>query len=215
MDMGLFDKITKGLGGMIGSVDTEVMQIGRPAQAEILQVLPGGTTVEIGNGLTERVCAFVVKITMDDVPPYQVQLRQRIPEVYLARLQPGMGAVAAKVHPQDPQRVVLDFFAAPPPVRVARSQDPAHSAAYVLANGDRAEAVIVGSQPLNMTNADGVPLQAFVLTVIPQDGRDPYQIQVGNPAPPSALPHIYPGSRVPVRLLPDNPNSVVIDWAAT
>lgn len=213
--MGLFSKISKGLSGMVGGVDAEVLQIGRPAQAQLLQVMPQGTTMQVGGGMVERVCEFFVRITMDDVPPYETRVRQRIPEVYLGRFQPGATVVvAAKVHPQDPHRVVLDFQAPPPPVRAARNADPRQSAAYLLANGDQAQAVIVSSQPLNMTNPEGVPLYGFVLTVIPQDGRDPYQVQVGNPVPPSALPHLFPGSKVPVRLLRDEPNAVVIDWAA-
>jgi hypothetical protein len=34
---------------------------------------------------------------------------------------------------------------------------------------------------------------------------------VGNAVPPSALPFLFPGSRVPVRIGSD-PNAVVIDW---
>ena len=211
--MGIFDKIGQSLSGMVGGVDKEVLQTGRPAQAELLQVVPTGTTVEIGGGLVQRVCLFTVKIAMDGVAPYQAQVKQRIPELYLARLQPGLNIIAAKVHPQDPQRIVLDFDAPPPAVRAAATGDPANSAAYVLANGDRAQAVIVASTPINRTNQEGLAIYAFTLTVIPEDGRQPYQIQVGNPVPPQALPLIYPGSKVPVRLLPSNPNAVVIDWA--
>jgi hypothetical protein len=42
-------------------------------------------------------------------------------------------------------------------------------------------------------------------------GRDAYQIQVGNPVPASALPFLFPGSRVPVKIGSDA-NAVVIDW---
>jgi hypothetical protein len=52
-----------------------------------------------------------------------------------------------------------------------------------------------------------------VLTISPQEGM-PYQIQVGNPVPPEALPLLYPGSKVPVKVAPGNPNAAVIDWAA-
>jgi hypothetical protein len=45
------------------------------------------------------------------------------------------------------------------------------------------------------------------------EGKDPYQIQVGNPTPPAALPFLFPGSRVPVKIGTD-PNAVVIDWDA-
>lgn len=213
--MGLFSRISKGLSEMVGGVDAETMRIGRPAQAELLQVVPQSTTVQMSGRLVERVCEFVVTVTMDDTAPYQARIRQRIPEVYLARLQPGgMAAVAAKVHPQDPQRIALDFNAPLPQIRAARTGDPRMSAAYLLANGVPADAVIVNAQPLNMTNPEGVPLHALTLTVMPLDGRQPYQVQVGNPVPPSALPHVYPGSRVPVRVHPEEPQAVVVDWSA-
>jgi hypothetical protein len=45
------------------------------------------------------------------------------------------------------------------------------------------------------------------------EGRDPFQIQVGNPTPPAALPFLFAGSRVPVKI-GTIPNAVAIDWAA-
>jgi hypothetical protein len=229
--MGLFNKITKGMtgidvdgmmkqvntsvAGLTAGPDAEVLQFGRPAQAAILQVQPLGTTVSVGNGLVERVCVFVVKITMDDVAPYQAQVKQRVPEIHLGQLQTGSVVVAAKVHPQDPQRIILDFNAPLPTVRYTGGGDPTHTAAYVLATGDRAEAVIVSSQPLNMTNAEGVPLQAFELTVIPAGyGQEPYRAKIGHPVPPSALPLIFPGAKLPVRVLSTDPNRIAIDWAS-
>jgi hypothetical protein len=210
--MGLFNKITKGFSSMVGGVDAEVMQIGRPAQAEILGFNAAGTTVQMGGGLVERVCVFNVKIAMDDVAPYTAQVKQRIPEIYIPQLQ-GLTIVAAKVHPNDPNRIALDFNSPAPNVRMARSNEPANTAAYILQNGESGQAVIVANQPLGRTNPDGLDMYAFHLTVIPSDGRDPYQIQVGNPVPKSALPLLFPGSRVPVKMLVESPNSVVIDWA--
>jgi len=229
--MGLFNKMAKGItgidvdgmmkqvntsvAGLTAGPDAEVLQLGRPAQAAILQVQPLGTTVSVGNGLVERVCVFVVKIMMDDVAPYQAQVKQRVPEIHLGQLQTGSVVVAAKVHPQDPQRIILDFNAPLPNVRYSNGGDPTHTAAYVLANGDRAEAVIVSSQPLNMTNAEGVPLHAFELTVIPAGyGQEPYRAKIGHPVPPSALPLIFPGAKVPVRVLSSDPNRIAIDWAS-
>ena len=66
--------------------------------------------------------------------------------------------------------------------------------------------------PLGKRNQAGVDIYAYKLTVMPQ-GRDPYQIQVGNPTPPAALPFLFPGSRVPVKI-GTIPNAVVIDWDA-
>jgi hypothetical protein len=88
----------------------------------------------------------------------------------------------------------------------------ATSAAELLATGEPGQAVIAAYQPLGKRNPAGVDIYAYMLTVMPV-GRDPYQIQVGNPTPPAALPFLFPGSRVPVKIGTD-PNAVVIDWAA-
>jgi hypothetical protein len=41
----------------------------------------------------------------------------------------------------------------------------------------------------------------------------PYQIQVGNAVPASALPLLFPGSKLHAKL-GEGPNDVVVDWAA-
>lgn len=208
--MGIFNKLKQ----MAGGVDAEVLRDGVPAQAVILAVQPTGTTIEVGNGLVQRVCEFGVQLIPDGAPEYRAIVRQRIPEILLGRIEPGVTRIAAKVHPQDPQRIALDFAAPPPAVRYSAGGDAQHSAAHVLSVGERAEAVIVSSAALNMTNAQGVPLFAFELTVIPGSGGDPFQAKTGMPMPPAALPLVYPGSRVPVCYLRENRNAVVIDWAA-
>lgn len=57
-------------------------------------------------------------------------------------------------------------------------------------------------------------MYAFMLTII-VPAKAPYQIQVGNPVPPEAVPLVFPGSRLPARYLPGGiPEEVVIDWQA-
>ena len=38
---------------------------------------------------------------------------------------------------------------------------------------------------------------------------------MGNPLPAWALPHVFPGARVPVRIGPGGPQAVAVDWEAT
>lgn len=116
--MGLFGRITRGLGALIGAVDTETVRIGRAARAELLEVVPLGTSVRHADGVAERVCEFLVEITVADAAPYRTRVRQRMPEVFLdAPLPSDMSVVAAWVHPRDPRRVALDFDAPPPLLR--------------------------------------------------------------------------------------------------
>ena len=55
-------------------------------------------------------------------------------------------------------------------------------------------------------------MHALTLTVA-TGVETPYQIQVGNAVPASALPLLYPGSKLNAKL-GDGPNDVVVDWAA-
>lgn len=79
--------------------------------------------------------------------------------------------------------------------------------------GRPVKVILVGDQPLGKRNEDGIELHALQFTVY--DGvPTPYQLTVGNPVPATALPLIYPGSKLNARL-GDGPNAViVVDWAA-
>ena len=64
-----------------------------------------------------------------------------------------------------------------------------------------------------LEDADVSDLYGLVLTIL-QPGHPPRQVQVGNPVPPAGVPLLYPGSNLPARALPDQPQAVVIDWDA-
>lgn len=64
-----------------------------------------------------------------------------------------------------------------------------------------------------MQNASGVDLHAFVFSVF-VEGKAPYQVKVGNPVPDAAVPLLFPGSRVPAKIDPDDDQGVVADWEA-
>lgn len=126
-------------------------------------------------------------------------------------IQPGNTTVAVRANPDELTQIVLDFATEPPVVTTVPGKGN-HSAAELLATGEPGRAVIVQFQPLGKRNPAGVDLYAYLLTVMPE-GRVPYQIQVGNPTPPAALPFLFAGSRVPVKI-GTFPNAVVIDWEA-
>jgi hypothetical protein len=118
-----------------------------------------------------------------------------------------------RVDPADHSRVGIDFSVKPPSVRLPVTPGKV-TAAEVLEKGSACEVVIIQSQPLGAKNQAGLDMYAFMLTVmIP--GQAPYQIQVGNPVPPEAVPLIYPGSQLAARIMADaGPEHVVIDWKA-
>jgi hypothetical protein len=200
--MGLLRKLT-------GGTDKKLLQTGLLGQGLITDLRVTGTTVQTGNGLVQRSCVFTVQVTLDGKEPYEATCKQRILEVQIPQFKPGSTTVAVRVNPEDPTDIALDLATAPPEVTMAAGSGD-HSAATVLATGEPAQAVIVESTSLNKRNQAGVEVYAYTLTVMPTD-RDPYQIQVGNPTPPAALPFLYPGSHVPVKI-GSVPNAVVIDW---
>lgn len=199
------------LKGIMGGVDKKLLKTGVPGRGLILGVTASGGTVQMGGGLVERVCTFKVQVTLDNTAPYETTCKQRVAEVYLGQFQPGATVVAVKANPDNPAEIVLDFNSEPPTVTLARDPNRA-SAADILASGTPAKAVILENQALGTKNPEGVDMFAFSLTIMPQ-GSPPYQVQVGNPTPANALPLLFPGSHVPVKLGKE-PNEVVIDWAA-
>ena len=159
-------------------------------------------------GQETRVCHIRVQVFLDGYDAYIAETKQRIPEFRLAQLVGGSFAVL--VDPENAQNIALDFDAEAPIVTMARPKDG--GAAALLATGRPAEAVIIGNQPLGMRSWDGSDVHLFFLTIM-EPGRAPYQAQVGNALPAQALPIVYPGSRVQVKL-GAQPNEIAIDWAA-
>jgi hypothetical protein len=200
--MGLLKKIT-------GGVDKKLLETGLLGRGIITEVKLTGTTIQTGNGLVQRACVFGVEVSLDGKAPYMASCKQRIPEIEIPRIQPGATTVAVRVNPDDPTQIAIDFSTDPPVVTTPAGSGNT-SAAEILATGAPGRAVIIESQPLGKRNPAGVDMYAYVLTVMPE-GKDPYQIQVGNPTPPAALPFLFAGSHVPVKIGSD-PNSVVIDW---
>jgi hypothetical protein len=200
--MGLLSKIT-------GGADKKLLKTGLPGRGIITDVKLTGTTLQTGNGLVQRTCIFAMEVSLDGKDPYTATCKQRIPEIQIPQIQPGASTVAVRANPDDLTQVAIDFNSEPPTVTTPAGQGN-HSAAELLATGQPGRAVIAQWQPLGKKNPAGVDVYAYTLTVMPE-GKDPYQIQVGNPTPPAALPLLFPGSHVPVKIGSD-PNAVVIDW---
>jgi hypothetical protein len=196
----------------IGGTDKKLLEGGLLGRAVIIEVNPHRTTVQVMNGLKERVCDFKVEVSLDNKPRYQATCKQRVPEVYIPQLQTPNATVAVRANPDQLSEIALSLEEEAPTVTVARDPNE-ESAADILATGRPCEAVIVEFGPIGMKTAEGVEVQAFRLTLMPSDGTAPYQVDVGNATPPEALPLLYPGSRVPVKLGREE-GSVVIDWQA-
>jgi hypothetical protein len=200
--MGFLSKIT-------GGADKKLLETGLPGRGIITDVKLTGTTIQTGNGLVQRSCIFTMEVSLDGKDPYTATCKQRIPEIQIPQIQVGASTVAVRANPENLTQVAIDFNSEPPTVTTPAGQGNT-SAAELLATGQPGRAVIVEWQPLGKKNPAGVDMYAYALTVMPE-GKDPYQIQVGNPTPPAALPFLFAGSHVPVKIGSD-PNAVVIDW---
>jgi hypothetical protein len=199
-------------GNLIGSADSSVLHDGILGRGEITNLQMSGMTLQTGNGLVERKCTITANVYLDNTPMFVATITQRVQEILIPQLSSGSAVVAVRVDPNDHTRVAIDFNSAVPEVTLARSTDNAHSASYLLANGKPIKVVLVGDQPLGKKNADGIEMYALQLTAY-EGVETPYQLTVGNPVPATALPLLFPGSKLHAKL-GDDPNSVVVDWAA-
>jgi hypothetical protein len=199
-------------GNLIGSADNTVLQTGALGRGEITNVTMSGMTLQTGNGLVERKCTITANVYLDNTPMFVATIVQRVQEVLIPQLSSGSAVVSVRVDPNDHSKVAIDFTTPVPEVTLAPSADPTKTAAYLLENGKPIKVVLVGDQPLGKKNPDGIEMYALQLTVY--EGVDtPYQLMVGNPVPATALPLLYPGSKLNAKL-GDDPNAVVVDWAA-
>ncbi len=197
-------------GKLIGATDDTVMHTGLLGRGEVTGVQMSGMTLQSGNGLVERKCTISLRVMLDNVAPYDAVAVQRLQEIVIPQLAGG-AVIAVRVDPNDHSKVFLDFASELPEVTVPKGEGH-NSAAWVLENGKPIKVVLVQSQPAKMKNAEGVEIYALTLT--PYEGVDtPYQLVVGNAVPATALPLLYPGSKLHAKL-GDQPDAVVIDWAA-
>lgn len=209
--MGFFDDLAQGFRQMTGGVDEQLLATGTIGRGEILQMSPSSTTVQVLNGLVERNCTFVVRVMLDGQQPFDATISQRVQEVTIPQLQQQGITIAVRVDPADHTRVAIDFATPPPEVTLPESRGPG-SAADILATGKPITVVLVADQMLGVKSAKGDPVHGLTLTVA--TGVDtPYQVQVGNAVPASALPLVYPGSKLHAKL-GSSPDEVVVDWAA-
>jgi hypothetical protein len=204
--MGFFKKIKS----MAGGADSELLETGRLGRGVVVGLELTGTAVTMGVD-EYRVCQIAVQVFLDGEQPYVAQARQRILEYQIPALSQGGALVAVRVDPANPQNIAIDFQSEPPVVTMGKAPDG--GAERILQTGVPAELVIVANAPLGVRNHLGHEVHLFTLTVsVP--GQAPYQVQVGNPVPAAALPLLYPGSKVPGKVMAGEPNSVAIDWDA-
>ena len=131
LQMGFLNKMKTAFGGD----DSELMASGVPGRGEILNGQMPGSAAQVGGAPPQQVCVFQVMVYLDGTPPFQAEVRKRVPVYALANLQPGQSVVAVRVNPSDHTRVGIDFSVEAPVVRLAKTPGRL-TAAEVLENGD-------------------------------------------------------------------------------
>jgi hypothetical protein len=209
--MGLFNKLRQAT----GSVSRKLLEEGLLGQGIITEVRQTG--VSTGADFNpSHVCVFTVEVSLDNTPRYTATCRQAVLATVLPQLVSPGTVVAVRVNPEDHSEIALSLGEAPPTITVSSNSGDANtgSASEILSYGDPCRVVIVESQPLGRKNQKGVDLYALLMTVM-VDGRPPYQVPVGNPVPPEAVPLLYPGNNVPAKvMLSRGEKNVVVDWEA-
>lgn len=207
--MGFLDDIGDAFRNVTGGVDGDLITTGTLGRGDLLGIDVSGTTMQFGNGLVERKCTFTLQVYLEGEAPYQATCVQRVQEIYIPQLIPGQTALAVRVDPADRSKVAIDFNTEVPNVTV-KSGEGRDSAKWILENGTDAAVVLVANQPMGLTSSAGDPVHALTLAV--DKGTESYQVQVGNGVPNSALPLLFPGSKLHAKI-GDGPNDVVVDWA--
>ncbi|MDP2292956.1 MAG: hypothetical protein Q8M22_17365 [Actinomycetota bacterium] len=206
--MGLFSKIKEATSLVTGNDHIAGALLGRGI---ITAIELTGSSITIG-AIEQYVCHITVEVALDDTQRYVTVCKQKMPAWTIAQVQPGNTTVAVRVDPTDRTRVALDWDTPAPTVRAPQSTQGS-SAADVLERGLSCRVAILQFQDMGMVSQTGLPIYAFALSVLPEAGK-PYQVQIGNPVLPDAIPLLYPGAQLPAKVLADDPNSIVIDFAA-
>jgi hypothetical protein len=184
-------------------VDQQLLDHGLPARGVILRMQ---RTHHMVGSDDRAIRIFEIEVHLEDLDPYRATVRQAVTQEALFRIEHGQNEVTVYVDRSVTSRIAIDFRTPPTVTRRASADD-------VLANCASSEAVIVETRPLGMQNPAGLEIYAFIYNVF-VDGKPSYQVNVGNPVPPAALPLMYPGSRIPLKVSPEDPSWVVADWTA-
>ncbi|MGP3956788.1 hypothetical protein ACTWPT_12370 [Nonomuraea sp. 3N208] len=195
---GLFGMIKDMAGG-----NHDLRDNGVPAAAVILSMHDTGVTIN-----DQPMVAFDLEVHPESGDAYRVAHREPIPRLLVGAVLPG-AHLAIYVDPQDRGRVLIDWERAP------RWSSPSAgervSAADILARGVPAMVTVLGTFSTNgMTADNGDPILGLVLRVSGPNGS--YEARLAHRVPPQYLALIFPDTRLPAKIAPEDPQKVAIDW---
>ncbi|GAA3160529.1 hypothetical protein [Nonomuraea roseoviolacea] len=202
-----------GSGGVFGMIkdlaggNRDLLLNGSPASAVVLSMRDTGVTV---NDLPMAV--FELEVRRPGSEPYRVAHREPIPRLLVGAVLPG-SPLAVRVDPHDPARLAIDWSQAAGPASRPAAAGQQVSAADILARGVPATVTILGTFTMNgMTSGDGDPVVGFDLRVT--GPYRPYEVRLAHRVPRPHLTRLVPGTALPAKIAPEDPQKVAIDWEA-
>ncbi|MEU6561361.1 hypothetical protein [Nocardia nova] len=180
----------------------ELLVRGRTGTATVLGVRPARAP---GPTPCHRIW---VRVRVDDLPPYEVRVRQRVSDSDLELMRPG-DVIGCRVDPGDRERVVLYIPGVAEATRV--------SIAKILSSGRRADATVLAAGPIaaDYSGRDD-PVLRLDLELRAWDEPAPWRVRIVQPVPLPAIELVDLGRHLEVAFFAvDRGESVAVDWEAS
>jgi hypothetical protein len=196
---------------------------GVPGQAQIVGLRQTGMTM---NEQPQIELTLNVQTQMHGT--YQATLKEWVPLMMLGRLTSGL-PLPVKVDPANAQNIVIEWESAMSPMAgvpgsapgamsmggmqgaMAPSGDPQDVKKRLLAEGTSGTAKVLSAQNTGQIDGEGRTVYDMVLQVdVP--GRPSMQAPARVGIPPERVEQLEPGDSVPVKVDPNNPAMMAVDW---
>jgi hypothetical protein len=146
-----------------------------------------------------------VNVALPDRLIYQATVTKALPPTSMSRYEPG-AVFPCRVNPDDLSMVIL-IDKEEHHADIARGGTSA-----TLANGLPGKATVLGVFTPPFTDPAG-PLWGLLLRIVASDGRPPYELKLAT-AYPAGQQQPHRGTQLAVKIDPEEPRLVAVDWLA-
>ncbi len=181
----------------------ELLIRGRTGTATVLGVRPARAPA--GPGPCHRIW---VRVQLNDLPPYETRVWQRVSDSDLELMQPG-DVIGCRVDPGDHERLVLYVPSAGEATRVSITK--------ILCSGRRADATVLAAAPIAADyGGRDDPVLRLDLELRAWDEPQPWRVRIVQPVPLPAIELVDLGRHLEVAFFAvDGGESVAVDWEAS
>lgn len=205
----------------LGGVDTRGPVDGLPGTGRVTAVRDTGMTLSNVNAVFE----ITAMVTNGTTPPYEAKFKITVNRAQWGMIQPGT-TVPVVIDRNDPNKVSFDSgrpvvpMGAYSPMAAPGGQQQSSDA--IIAAGVPSEGVLQFAAPTGMTAgqvAGGLPadraddpLMHVLFTYTPMGGSE-MRTEAMVRVPDGKYLPTQPGTRIPIRYLPNDPSTATIDWS--